>query len=339
MFEDFFYFSREEKRGILLLVAAIGVVALLGTYIGGHTGDTNPPDTRHAQADSLMRAHSRLRDSLRRQYGREEASTRRHAPSQRSLRLTPFPFNPNTADSATIRRLGLPAFLAGNLVKYRRAGGLFRRPEEFRKLYGLTDEQFRTLLPYIEIPEETAQRPKRSVPRIYQPVAADSTDGTDTTQTDGRPLADSTHAGKHPRQETPTYYKYPEGTLVDLNRADTTELKKIPGVGSVISRMIATYRQQLGGFYSPEQLSEIRLDHRPLQAWLHIDTAAIRRIPVNRATLKQLYDHPYITIHHAKVLINYRNKEGKIKSLKPFALYDEFSKADLERITPYLDFE
>lgn len=43
-------------------------------------------------------------------------------------------------------------------------------------------------------------------------------------------------------------YKYPEGTLVDLSEADTTELKKIPGIGSGIARMIVAYRKRLGGF-------------------------------------------------------------------------------------------
>ena len=45
--------------------------------------------------------------------------------------------------------------------------------------------------------------------------------------------------------------------MLDLNRADTAELKKIPGIGSGIARLIVNYRQRLGGFYQIEQLQEI----------------------------------------------------------------------------------
>ena len=56
-----------------------------------------------------------------------------------------------------------------------------------------------------------------------------------------------------------TLFKYQPGTVINLNEADTTELKKIPGIGSAIARMIVNYRTQLGGFYKIEQLQEKHL--------------------------------------------------------------------------------
>ena len=53
-----------------------------------------------------------------------------------------------------------------------------------------------------------------------------------------------------------TLFKYQPGTVINLNEADTTELKKVPGIGSAIARMIVNYRTQLGGFYKIEQLQE-----------------------------------------------------------------------------------
>ena len=51
--------------------------------------------------------------------------------------------------------------------------------------------------------------------------------------------------------------KYPEGTIVELNGADTTTLKKIPGIGSSFARRITKYRELLGGFHHIEQLAEV----------------------------------------------------------------------------------
>ena len=41
--------------------------------------------------------------------------------------------------------------MAKNILRYRNKGGKFRRVEDFRKVYGLTQEQYATLQPYIRI--------------------------------------------------------------------------------------------------------------------------------------------------------------------------------------------
>ena len=132
--------------------------------------------------------------------------------------------------------------------------------------------------------------------------------------------------------------KYQPGTLVDLNKADTTELKKIPGIGSVIARMIVNYRNELGGFYQVGQLCEINLDANQLTRWFYIDEADIRKIPVNKSSVDRLRHHPYINFYQAKAMVEHRRKHGNLQSLKPLVLYEEFKESDLERIGHYLDF-
>ena len=128
-------------------------------------------------------------------------------------------------------------------------------------------------------------------------------------------------------------------TELNLNHADTTELKKIPGVGSGIARSIVNYRQRLGGFYRIEQLQEIHLDYRQLQAWFTITPSEIRRINLNRVGIERLRNHPYINFYQAKALVEYRKKKGILHNLKPFALYEEFTESDLERLSHYVCFE
>ena len=127
--------------------------------------------------------------------------------------------------------------------------------------------------------------------------------------------------------------------VVDLNKADTTELKKIPGIGTVIANMIINYRNQLGGYYEVEQLREINLDADQLMSWFSIDEADIRKIPVNRANVDRLRRHPYINFYQAKALVEHRRKHGDLTSLKPFVLYEEFTEAELEKINHYLSFD
>ena len=58
-------------------------------------------------------------------------------------------FDPNTADSSTLVHLGLKPWQAKNMLKYRAKGGRYRKAEDLKKLYGMTDSMYQALTPYI----------------------------------------------------------------------------------------------------------------------------------------------------------------------------------------------
>ena len=60
-------------------------------------------------------------------------------------------FDPNTADSSTLVHVGLKKWQASNMLKYRAKGGRYRRAEDMKKIYGMTDSMYMALLPYIQI--------------------------------------------------------------------------------------------------------------------------------------------------------------------------------------------
>lgn len=240
-----------------------------------------------------------------------------------------FPFDPNQADSATLVRLGLPGWMARNIVSYRQAGGHFRRAEDFSKIYGMTAPMFRQLRPYITLPSAEKRvahtreaRENKEEKRAVQEAHSLLPGHTDTTHR------------RWVRQE-----KYPEGARISLNHCDTTELKKIPGIGSGIARRMVEYRRRLGGFYSVEQLREIGLDAEALRPWFEVDTTAIIRLAVNRLGLARLREHPYLNFYQAKALVEYRERQGGWHDASPLRLLKEFTLRDVERLIPYLSFE
>ena len=296
------YFTRTERRGILLLCVLI-LLGAGGTQFYLYLRDeASHPATEERTGQARMQQE--YADFLASVQEEEQPVQTRHRHPQEP---DDFPGKP----ALTPFRLGLPGWMARNIVRYRERGGRFRRPEDFRKIYGLTDEQYQLLHPYIRIARRDTAR--AAVRRIYAPQA-----GRDTL---------------------PRVDKYPAGTVVDLNRADTTELMRIPGIGSGIARLIADYRQRLGGFYSLEQLRDIDLDPGPLRPWLRIDTTAIRRINLNRADVERLRRHPYFNFYQAKAIVERRRKHGPLRSLKVFAFYEEFTEADFERMRHYVSFE
>lgn len=289
-----------------MLTAVICIVFLAGYLISAWHRKEPSPDDIAIQAD----AEQEYEEFIASLEEKEQPSERQYTTYKKKEENIPVilaSFNPNTTDSITFRRLGLPAWMAKNILHYRAKGGKFRKPEDFKKVYGMTEEQYSALLPYIHIPPEDTVH---HIPQLY--IA----------------------------QNVPMKnIKYEPGTILDLNRADTTELKKIPGIGSAIARLIIGYRQRLGGFYQIEQLKDINLNIQQLRAWFSIDPANVHRINLNRISVDRLRSHPYINFYQAKAIVEYRKKKGSLTSLKPFSLYEEFTETDLERIGHYVCFE
>ena len=133
--------------------------------------------------------------------------------------------------------------------------------------------------------------------------------------------------------------KLKPGENVDINRADTTELMRIPGIGPVYAKMIVNYRQQLGGFHSTAQLRDLDVLPNQLEEWVRVDNIATEKLNINKLSVTQLRSHPYLTFYQAKAIVELRHREGDIKSVRQLLFLDEFTEADIKRLSPYLSFE
>lgn len=158
-----------------------------------------------------------------------------------------------------------------------------------------------------------------------------------TTSTSSR-RNKSTILPSYPRTE-----KYPPGTRVELNTADTVSLKKIPGIGSTFASRIVKYRNLLGGFFSIDQLKEVYgIDENKFQAlspWFTVDTAYLRKVVVNRVSDSSFRKHPYLDYRQMKVLKQLKKQKGQLTGWENLLLLEEFSEKDRIRLHPYLSFE
>lgn len=300
MWKDFFYFTKTERQGIIVLV-----VLILGVYAAPKLFSffTHAEATDSTENEKFEKEYNEFISSLQETESHRKSGHSFQSFPRKEIRLAMF--DPNTADSITFLSLGLPSWMAKNILHYRNKKGRFHHPEDFRKVYGLTEEQYQTLRPYIQITEDFKSKDTIRLLTVQ-------------------------------RVQRDTLVKYLPGTIIDLNSADTTELKKIPGIGSSIARMIINYRERLGGFYRIEQLQEIHLKAEKLRSWFSIDARQTHRINLNKAGIERIMHHPYINYYQAKVIIEYRKKKGSLRSLKQLALYEEFTPADFERIEPYI---
>lgn len=147
-----------------------------------------------------------------------------------------------------------------------------------------------------------------------------------------------TSSSKRPRTQ-----KFPSGTQVELNQADSLTLQKVPGIGPVFSRRIIKYRDLLGGFYTVHQLAEVYgIDadkYAALEPWFTVDTALIRPLAVNQADYRTLIRHPYLNKQQTKILLRLIERKGKLQGWEELRLLDEFPPGEIERLRYYLSFE
>lgn len=126
---------------------------------------------------------------------------------------------------------------------------------------------------------------------------------------------------------------------LDLNATDSSALVQLPGIGPVFASRIIRYREQLGGFATINQLSEISGLPDSLMEWFIIgDSIPLEKIKVNRETLSEIRRHPYLNFYQARAIIELRRERGDIKGPEQLSLLEEFTARDLERLMPYLDF-
>ncbi len=332
MFREFFYMHKSDRRVILtlLVVAAVAIAVLMLT--GGKKQKTPISSKETAISASKESSSSATANTPIQSTGLTDDTPEEGIALQEKADL--FPFDPNTADSLQLQRLGLPPTIIHNIYKYRSAGGVFTKKEDFARLYGLTVKQYRELEPYIRIspdyqPAATLFQRKgkagddRALQRPVSPESPDNPDNPGSQKSPGK------QAYSH---------KLSPGETLDLSTADTTALMRIPGIGAYFARRIADYGRRLGGYVSLSQLDEI--DGFPAEAkqYMTLSRTEVTKLNVNTLSLNELKRHPYLNYYQARAIVDYRRQHGPIGNLHDLHLLPDFPEEAISRLLPYVEY-
>ncbi|MDO4801379.1 MAG: helix-hairpin-helix domain-containing protein [Prevotellaceae bacterium] len=308
-FKSFFYYTKSDWIAITVLLILIGGAVAFFHYVGGGMSTTNTYDNNN--------------DTLR--YDNPQPSTQTTNYATPAKTKETFYFDPNTADSTQLLRLGLSKWQVRNIYKYRAAGGVYQRKEDFAQLYGLTKGDYDRLAPFIRIADEF--RPAAEMVKSLR-------------QTQDKPKYSDDKAIYQESSDTlhkPYKTKISKGEFISANVNDTLELQKIPGIGPYYARQIIRHGKQLGGYVDKNQLLEIEGFPEEALEYFSIEGQPLK-LNLNKATLSQLRKHPYLNFYQAREIKDYHRKNGPLKGLDDLRFSKYFTQNDLHRLKPYVEF-
>ena len=326
-----FGYSRAEARGtvgLLLLMAAFVVLPrLLRPELPAYlpAGDQQGLNKMAAQ----LKAHRSVETGFASRYPKREY--RKFARGTRFptvARVPLAPFDPNALTAEGWEARGVPHFVAARIVKYGAAAGGFKAKAQVKKMYGLEDSVYQRLAPFMQLPDEAPKREYASnrpgPDGKFPPFASANGEAT---------------PGKFPRK--------PRNLQpFDLNRADTTQLMQIRGIGAGRAKWVVKYRNQLGGYLREDQLDEVFVlrdapDLRDsLKKYIFVAPGFVPQgVNVNSATFDELYLHPYIGKPKARLIVAYRQQHGPFRSMEDVKKVPVLKPEEVEKMRPYLRFE
>lgn len=321
-----FHYNKNDRDAIVLLVLVIvACIVLIPLIVTNENTDATKSETNsyNKQKKSLYYA----------QEGTNDGSTT--AESDCEL----FPFDPNTADSTQLLRLGLKPWQVRSIYRYRSKGGHFYKKSDFAKLYGLTLKKYRQLEPYIRIKQEVMAA---DVIKEEKHLKSSSQNlGTTTApsqQNNGNNMSYAQQDNVKPSYDKAYLSnKLKYGETVDINTADTTELKRIPGIGSYFARRIVELRQRRQAFVNAEELLTIRNFPETALTYMTV-SQSFPTININKATQKELERHPLINYVQARDIIKLRNTRGQITNIKELSLLPSLTPESIKRLSPFIVF-
>ena len=292
---NYFGFNREQRNGlwVLLLISfTLLLVRIIYPYF---------MEPARIVVQDLPLIERRLDSSYK-----ASSTHSKMDPKSAAKKQLLFVFDPNTVSPDQLLQLGFDKRTANTLLKFRSKGALFKEKKDLRKVYGISDQLFTRLEPYIMI--------KASAP---SPAEAQSP-----------PAKAELSTVAHGEQ------------MVELNTADSISLITLNGIGPGYAKRILKYRSLLGGYAAADQLKEVYgfsgALYEKIRPLVTVNTTLIKKINLNRDDFKTINKHPYLSYGLTKIIFDWRRKT----IINPVNLKDILNDDVLYRkLLPYLVFD
>lgn len=298
--KEYFNLSNLEQKGVIAFISLIVFIILIPKFYQIFKAPELQPSTEFEKWIATFSTEEETE-----LFGEDE-SRDLHVETIENTKETPpptklFSFNPNTVSKEDLIALGIENKTIETFMKFRNSGAKFYKKEDFKKVYGISDEDYKRLENYIDIPKDTTYKKNIQPKKVYEEKVA---------------------------------------IKLELNVADSADFIKLSGIGPVFASRIVKYREKLGGYLNKNQLMEIygMTDtlYQKIDSFLILDTKNIQKINLNTADFKTLISHPYIDYNSTNGILKYKEQNGEFSSLEDLKLLYSLDEKTIEKIKPYL---
>lgn len=209
-------------------------------------------------------------------------------------------FDPNTVTKEELLSMGIRLRLVQTMINFRSKGFKFRDKGDITKIYGITEDEIKSILPKIKFENNSL------LPEAAKSISSNK----------------------------------PIKQLVEINTAGLADLDELRGIGASWANKIMKFRDALGGFYSVEQIRETRgMDDSLARLVIRQISCngVVKKLIINSATYEDLAKHPYISGKQAAIILNYIKQHGKLNNISEMQKILAFTPSDLKKLEPYLE--
>ncbi len=315
---DYLSFNRKERIAVVVIAGLMVFIILAPKIISiSARNDIVKTDTTWFAAvrnleqkshDSFNRGNQKDYDD-RNDYAYQYDKTKSSYYENKNRSGELFYFDPNILNADGWKKLGLKEKTIQTIQNYISKGGKFKKAEDLQRVYGLRQNEYERLAPYIKIEDVVARK--------------------------NFDFLTKTNSELQPTKNITSHY-----SIIDINAADTTAFIFLPGIGSKLAGRIVNFRDKLGGFYSVEQVKETfglpDSTYQNIKQYLKLDNPSVKKININTATIEELKAHPYIKYVLANPIIAYRNEHGLFSKVEDVKKVMVITEEIYNKIFPYL---
>lgn len=213
--KDYFVFTKRDRNAAFIFLSVITLLIVFPYLLPAKKLEIHVDAALQKELDSL-KENTQQQNNL--SFNNSSlVDTAIHDTTKTAL----FFFDPNTLPEESFVKLGLSQKTIHTIINYRNKGGYFKKPEDIRKIYGLSKTDADRLIPYVRI-------------------ASSNTNTKDEIKNDQAVANTQTHQYKK----------------ININTATVENWKAFPGIGDAIANRIIKFRTSIGGFKSVDQVAK-----------------------------------------------------------------------------------
>ena len=299
LYKEFLTFTKSERNGAFVLISIILCLIIIYFSLNFLNKPTKTDFSEfNKEIEDFKNAQKTDSSSDSTTHYKHNFLTEDDLPIQRNL----FKFNPNNLPTEKWKKLGLKEKQIKIIKNFESKGGKFFKKEDLKKIYGISENDYKTLEPFIEIPNNNEKH-------FDKPISK---------------------SGKNKNIIE----------LNSADSSALTGLKGIGA--SFAKRIIKYRNLLGGFFKKEQLLEVWGLDSAKFlqfSNFVNVDITQIKKININSASFEELRKQPYIGYNTANAIINFKKQHGNYKSIEDLKKIKSIDDKTFDKISHYISIQ